>query len=58
MALQVTTNCGLLNPSFEEFAVVGRPLGWAYDPQTPMIEPFLYTMVSINEHLNEHPARF
>ena len=29
-AAPVSTNCGLINPSFEEFAVVGRPVGWDF----------------------------
>lgn len=29
-----TSNCGLVNPSFEEFAVVGRPLGWDFGDKT------------------------
>jgi hypothetical protein len=26
----VTTDCGLINPSFEQFVIVGRPLNWDF----------------------------
>ena len=30
----VTTNCGMINPSFEDFSIAGRPLGWDFGSAT------------------------